>query len=185
MRFAHAALPALALATLAGCSSSPPPSPDGAFSVTTTQDDPEMCMIAGNTASVGDITPQNRLMVVTDGTNGTKVDCSVSGMGTFAVNATLDDTPNTDSYLQIVIPAITTGATESAPVTGNGSFSATFTAGNPLAGTCNFWFTPPETVAEGKVWVSFSCPGLVGAAGTCPLTVGTAIFENCDTTAAM
>jgi hypothetical protein len=156
---------------------------DGAFTLTTIQDDPLACMIAGHTASVGAIDAATRTMVVTDGMGGSHVTCSVAGTSSFAVHGTLDDTGNSGSYFEILIPDIAPGASQGAPASGTLSFSAPWTAGNPYSGSCDFYFTTgtQETVDAGKVWVTFECAAVTSGGSTCPVKIGYAIFENCLT----
>jgi hypothetical protein len=159
-----------------------PPTPDGAFTLTTTQDDVSTCPIAGHTAVVGEVDAAQRTMTVDD--DGTTfVSCTVKGTGAFQVHAKLDDTAKSGNSFEISIPSITPAASEGAPASGNLVFSAPWTAGSPFTGNCSFYFTPgtPETVDAGKVWVTFTCPGLQSAGSTCPLQIGYAVFENCLT----
>jgi hypothetical protein len=192
MRFAHAAAAAATVATLAlfaGCSEPVPQTPDGAFWLTTIQPDAIACHIAGHTDQVGTVDSKQHSPVVTDGTDGIVVDCSVSSIAgnaaaPFQVYAKLDATTKTGNYLELNIASITAAAKIDAPAVGTLVFSDPKTAGNGFQGNCNFYFEggAGEGVSDGKIWVSFQCDGLVSAMSTCPVKQGYAIFENCLTT---
>jgi hypothetical protein len=159
------------------------PTPDGAFFLSMTQDDPTSCSIASHTAAVGEVDASKRTSVITDGTSGTKVTCTVAGTSSFQVHGQIEDTANSADYLQIAIPSIAPGASEGAPAAGTVAASGSWTAGVVYSGACSFYFTPgtPETVGTGKVWVTFACPGVTAGTSTCPIKIGYAIFENCLT----
>ena len=189
MRLALVALSVVAFASLTGCSDPAPVLPDGAFFLQTTQSDPTQCMIAGNFAQVGVIDANNKNAVVSDGQDKAVVDCNVSGTSNFDIYAVLDDTGgNSGDYFEMLIGSIGLSATEDNPAKGAVAFSAPWTAGNAFGGACNFWVesgnSPRIDNADGagKVWVSFSCPGLTSGMSTCPLQTGFALFENCLTT---
>jgi hypothetical protein len=189
MRFILAALSVAALASLAGCSEPIPMSPDGAFLIHTQQDDPQTCLIMGNTAQCGavDETLKKANGTLTDGVDGTKVSCSVIGTGPYEVAGTLDDTGNTAGrqpyFLDLSIPALNKDATKDNPATGTLSFSAPWTA-TPYNGTCNFYFTgAKERVTTGAVWFSFDCPSIGAGESHCPVVSSVALFENCLTEA--
>lgn len=184
MRFTMLAVSAFALLTYAGCSEPVPQTPDGAFYVATVNNDPSMCKITGNTAQVGKVDQNEKNAVITDGTNGTKVDCSViNATAPFDVHAKVDDTANSGYYLEIIIPKISPSASKDKPATGTATIAAPWTAGSPYTGECNFYFEEgtKETVDAGRIWVSFDCPGITSGMSTCTLKAGFAIFENCLT----
>lgn len=185
MRFALVAFSAAALATLAGCSDPVPQSADGAFWVATTQANPLECQIAGFTAQVGAIDATERTTVVTDGTNGTSVQCEITGMAApFNVHGRIDDSANSANFLEITIPSISPKATKDMPAQGSLTLSAAKTAGEPYGGNCNFYFEGgKETVASGRAWLSFECDALTSGMSTCPLKQGYVILENCLTEA--
>lgn len=185
MRFTLVAVSAAALATFWGCSEPVPQSADGAFFFATTQTDPLTCKIAGHTAAVGSVDPSAIKTTITDGSEGTVVDCSVlNATAPYKVEAKLDDTNNTGNYLAFSIPSISPGATKDAPAEGSVTISTPKTASS-YGGKCNFYFEEgtKETVATGKIWVSFDCPALVSGMSTCPLKQGFAVFQNCLTDA--
>jgi hypothetical protein len=183
MRFVFAVLSVAAVGMIASaCSESVPAAADGAYFLTTTQPDPLKCMIAGHTVQVGAIDAQVKKTVLVDGTNKTVVQCTVlNDTAPFQVHASLDDTANTGTYFEIVIPSIGPGAKSDSPATGTVIFSDPKTAGNAFSGQCNFFIEGNEGIASGKVWVSFNCDGVSFGMSTCPLKTGFAIFENCLT----
>jgi hypothetical protein len=186
MRLAFLSLATALAAPLAiGCSDPVPQTPDGAWIVTTIQDDPTACHIAGHNDEVGQLNASDKLMVVTDGVDGASISCTVAGTGTFNVSAL---SQLADKTLNINIPAITAAATEMSPAIGAISYESAKTA-VPYSGNCNFYFTPstPETVAEGKIWVAFKCDALTAGEtmSTCPVSQGYALFESCLTTTGM
>lgn len=187
MRFALAALSIVALPLLAAACSEPvPQTPDGAFYFQMVQDDPIKCSIAGNKAAVGLVDATNKNTVILDGSNGTKVDCSIIGTknaAPFEVHAKLDDGANTGNYLEILIPKMGTDATVDAPATGSVVLSTPWTASTYTGQGCKFYFAKDskQTVASGRVWLTFECPGVSSGMSTCPVKVGYAIFENCLT----
>jgi hypothetical protein len=159
------------------------PTPDGAFVLSMTQDDPTSCSIASHTAAVGEVDASKRTSVITDGMSGTTVACTVAGTSSFQVHGQIEDPANSGNLLQIAIPSIAPGASEGAPAAGTVAASGSWTAGAVYSGACSFYFTPgtPETVGTGKVWVTFACPGVTAGTSTCPIKIGYAIFENCLT----
>jgi len=183
MRFVLAAFSVAAVAVIASsCSEAVPASADGAYFLTTIQNDPQACMIAGHTVQVGAIDAQEKKTVLTDGTDKTKVSCTVlNATAPFDVHAVLDDSLKTGNYFEMLIPAISASNKVDSPAAGNVIFSAPYTAGNAFSGACNFYFEGKEGVDAGKIWVSFQCDGLTFGMSTCPLKQGYAIFENCLT----
>lgn len=159
------------------------PAADGAYFLSLTQTDPTACKVPTHDAAVGMVDAATRGQVITNGTGGTKVTCEIQGTTSFNVHGKIDDTANTGNYFEIVIASITPDASEDAPAPGDMTFVSPQTAGGPLSGDCSFYFTPgtPETVATGKVWLTFRCPALTGGQSTCPVDLGYAIFENCLT----
>jgi hypothetical protein len=185
MRFVLAAFSVAAVAMIASsCSESVPAAADGAYFLTTIQNDPLKCMISGHTDQVGAIDAQERKTVLTDGVMNTKVSCTVlNAQAPFDVHAVLDDTANTGNYFEMLIPAISTSNKVDSPAAGNVIFSDVKTAGNAFSGNCNFYIEGKEGVAAGKIWVSFSCDEVSFGMSSCPLKQGYAIFENCLTEA--
>ncbi len=164
---------------------SPVPTAQAAWSVTTEQPDGSACPIAAGTQALGQVTASTKTMILTNGTGGAAVTCSVLGSGPFEVDATASDA---SIGLQISIPAITASATAAAPAPGTVSLNAVGASpdGGPLVlytGSCSFYFVPstPEAVTAGSVWVAFTCPGLTNTItmDTCPVTESYALFESC------
>lgn len=155
---------------------------DGAYFLDFTNDDPLACGFASNSVAVGEVDASNRTKVITDGMGGAKVRCETLGATSFAVHAELND-PSSATYFNIIIPGITPAASESASAGGTLRFSAAWTAGNLFTGACSFYFTAgtPETVAPGKVWLTFDCPAMIYDMETCGPVTGYAVFENCAT----
>jgi hypothetical protein len=136
-------------------------------------------MLASHTSSVGSVTADTKVAVVLNGDAGASVTCTVAGSGPFSVNA---QASQNDKSLSISIPSIAPSASQQAPAMGQLAYSSAKTAGNPYSGACALWFTAstPETVAPGKVWLTFACPALVSGMSTCPIQQGYALFENCN-----
>jgi hypothetical protein len=177
LAFVAAAIPVLA----AGCSDPVPQTADGAWYVSTQQT--AGCKIAGHQSQIGQVNDKQKLAVVTDGIDNNTVDCTVSGTGTFAVDATLSNFTNGLS-LQINIPAITPKATKDNPAKGAVAYLSPKTAATYTGANCDFYFADPvETVASGKIWVAFSCDDIsdTSAMSTCAIVQGYAIFESCLT----
>lgn len=189
MRFALAVSTVAAVGFLmsAGCSEPVPVSADGAFFIATIQDNPLACHIAGHTVQVGAVDATSKGTVIVDGTDMIRVDCSVasiagSGSAPFAVQGRIDALAKSGNYMEIAIPSISPGATLDAPAKGSIVFSDPKTAGQPYSGSCDFYFEKQnQTVADGRIWVSFQCDALTSGMSTCPLKQGYAIFENCLT----
>lgn len=183
MRFALLAFSAAALATLSGCSDPVPQVADGAFWLSTVQNDPTECGIAGNISQVGAVDASAKKTVIKNGQKigdrTTEVTCTVSGTAApFKVSGLINDQVN---ILSISIPAISPSNDLDSPADGSLTFSAAWTAGNPFGGNCKYYFEGSEGVASGRIWVSFQCDGLTSGMNTCPLKQGYAIFENCLT----
>ncbi len=162
-----------------GCSDPVPPTPQGAYQVTFSSPS-STCGIQGHNAKVGYIDGLERSSVVVDG-DGASVSCTVSGSGTFAVEAQI--TKDADN-LQIAVPAITSAATPMNPVKGRVAFASPTTVSNYVADKnheCNFYFLPgsKEGVGAGKIWVAFQCPEVVAQDSTCRLLESYVLLENC------
>jgi hypothetical protein len=102
-----------ALAGAAGCSDPVPPTPQGAFQATFVSDSAS-CMIAGHNTAVGAVTSSTKDKVLVSGIDGADIECTVSGSGTFSVQAKI--TQNGQG-LEINIPKLTAGATKDSPAT--------------------------------------------------------------------
>ncbi|APR86593.1 Hypothetical protein A7982_11942 [Minicystis rosea] len=155
----------------------------GAYVFTMIQEDPFACHLAGHTAAVGQVSDKERGQVIADTVGGTRVSCTVSGANGFHVHGEIDDSNNTGNTFELDIPSLTSDALENAPVEGTMVISAPWTAGVPYSGACKFHFgsAPPQGVATGRAWVTFTCPAMSdGASSTCPIQIGRAIFENCE-----
>ncbi|MFO0762004.1 MAG: hypothetical protein U0359_36525 [Byssovorax sp.] len=169
------------LAGAAGCSDPVPPTPQGAFQVTFVSDSAE-CGIAGHNTAVGAVTSTTKDKVLVSGTEGADVECTVSGSGTFSVQAKI--TQNGQG-LEINIPKLTASASKDNPATGSVNYASLKTSGTAFSSAtdtpCKFYFTSSsEGVASGRVWITFDCPKIVqGTMKTCKLGPGFAIFENC------
>lgn len=184
MRFTLVALSAAAFVLHAGCSEPVPQTPDGAFYFATTQPSAATCVVAGHVAQVGAVSQNEKKSVILDGTNKTKVDCTVlNTTAPFDVVGKLDDTQNSGNYLEIHIPSISPSAKKDAPAKGSVVMSTPKTATTYVGNDCNFYFEEgtKETVASGRIWVSFDCPAVSAGMSTCPIKTGYAIFENCLT----
>jgi hypothetical protein len=181
MRLPLACASTAALAILAGCSSTPPPSADAAWSVQL-----EACSLIGNgTTAFGTIDQSSHSMTMTDGTNNASINCSVaSAMGGFSVMATAK--AGADS-LSLNIPSISTSASMTSGAVGAVSFLSNGTADNTYeSNACSFYFAgSPETVSSsttGTIFVAFTCATLSEASqgATCQLKQGYAFFDNCS-----
>jgi hypothetical protein len=201
MRYAVLVLSAASLAAVTGCSSTPPISPDGAWSFNMDGETPasapngDTCQLAGIMETLGDVLGTSIITRITDGTqpateNGltASVTCSVIGTSTFDVLATASvGTPGAEATktLTIDIPAITSAATSASPATGSATFANSATSDIPYTGTCNFYFLPGsgEGVAAGKIWAAFTCGYVADAAqeSACGVSESYVLFENCAT----
>lgn len=192
MRLAHRVAPThllasslvlglVGLAGAAGCSDPVPPTPQGAFQATFVSDS-AMCGIAGHNTAVGAVSSSTKDKVIVSGTDGADVECTVSGSGTFSVQAKISQA---GQGLEINIPKLTAGATKDNPATGSVNYASAKTSGTVFSSTadapCNFYFSSDsQGVASGRVWITFDCPKVVqGTMKTCKIGPGFAIFENC------
>ncbi len=181
LRVACLAFPLVAFALLGGCSDPVPPTPQGAFQVNFS-DNGAACSIASHRTEVGEIDASTRTTIVVDGVTDAKVSCTVSGAGPFSVSGKVQ---LGSDLLNIVIPAISPGATEMSPATGGVSFISFRTQDVYQAGgdmPCNYYFTEGtgQGVAAGKIWVSFVCPMVFEGDKTCGIAESHVILENCD-----
>jgi hypothetical protein len=170
------------LAGLAGCSDPVPPTPQGAFQATFISDS-SACMIAGHNTAVGAVTSNTKDKVLVSGTEGADIECTVSGSGTFSVQAKISQN---GQGLEINIPKLTAAASKDSPATGSVNYASSKTSGTVFSSTadtpCNFYFSSDsEGVASGRVWITFDCPKVIqGTMKTCKIGPGFAIFENCS-----
>src|SRR5262249_31752776 len=123
--------------------------------------------------------------VVVDGEGGANVSCSVTGSGSFNVSAEARQNTAPLRVLSISIPSIAPGVSKTQPVAGTVSFADSDTAGNAYVSDstapCNFYFVnSQQTVAAGRVWVSFNCPTVLNGADKCAIGESYALFEDCE-----
>jgi hypothetical protein len=188
MRFDRCITAAATLLPLAalGCSDPVPPTPDGAWTLNFVQQSALECDIFSHNAQVGIISSDSRTKVITDGTEGARVSCEVTGSGTFKAKGKASQ----NGYsLEILIPAITADASPESPADGQIAYSSTKeTVSNTYVAEkpCAFYFQPDtkEGVDTGKIWVAFQCDEIVFDTSKCQISQGYAIFENCTTDAA-
>ncbi|HVY48629.1 MAG TPA: hypothetical protein VHB21_22230 [Minicystis sp.] len=189
MRFSHVAALAstavLLAAAVAGCSDTPPPPPKGGYSVEFSPGTAGMCNLQPHNGDVGMVSGTSASGVVANGDSGAEITCTVSGSGTFAVDASAAASGNA---LTVHIPKIDTKATATNPAHGTASFASPNTSGiayaSPADKPCDFWFEGSQTVASGKIWASFSCDDVSDGMHDCALPTGVIVFENCSTGAA-
>jgi hypothetical protein len=175
------------LAIAAGsCSDPVPQTARGAWTVS--WNDPGVdCNVAGHNTKVGDVDDSHKNTVVIDGEAGAEVQCSVTGSGTFTVDAHAR-LSGPLRYLQISIPGIAPGTTVDKAAKGTVAYANSTqpgTAGetyvSPQDNACEFYFANGnQTVDAGKIWVTFTCPAMVNGSDTCAITRGYALFEDCD-----
>lgn len=171
-----------------GCSDPPAPLPRGAFHLHYNSPTFEQCAVTSHYGDVGLVTESTHDKVVVDGEGGAAIDCSVTGNGPFAVSASASGTTGDKSFsFLMTIGDIRGSATEAEPAKGAVSFSSKQTSyevsSSDSAEPCIFYFNAEggQTIAAGKIWVSFKCPKMVLDTKVCEIDEGYAIFENCDT----
>jgi hypothetical protein len=181
-RFALAAVSVSVLAVFAAACSDPvPPTPQGACKADLLSNGGK-CTIVSQEVAIGSVTATTKDKVLTDsGAEMAAVSCQVSGTSSFAVDGSLS---LNGEGIQISIPKIDSSATKMAPAQGSISFKGKDTGNAYRSGSatpCAFYFTQgtSQGVASGKIWVSFSCPEVVGGMSTCEISESFAIFENC------
>jgi hypothetical protein len=155
------------------------PAARAAWSVAFSANDPSACTVPAHQATMGTVDANSFGPVVTDGDAGASVSCAVGGTGQLHVDASASQG---DSSLHLVIGAIDSLATKAAPAFGSVEFRSLQSAVPFVSGptACAFYFDgAQQTVAEGKIWVSFACPSISDGTSTCSVTNGVAIFENC------
>ena len=182
MRLVRLAFSLVALAGLVSCGDPVPPTPQAAFFVNFS-DTGASCPQGSHQSELGVVSAIARSGVVVDGTNNTQVRCTVSGSGSFKIDARATQVDS----LTLNVPSISPSATQAAPATGNVAFLSAETAGNqysaPSETPCQFWFQQgtPQSVGAGKVWLTFQCPQVIDGNGNqCRITESFALFENCS-----
>jgi hypothetical protein len=170
---------ALASVALLACEEPPLPVPAGAFYLEL-RDSGADCNLVTHEARVGVIGNSGSPELVTSGIDGTDVTCSVTGEGSFEVKATVDAAP----FVQITVNGFSKSATEDAPVQGTLSYASSDTGGDTYSSSsCNFWLgSDDQTVAAGKVWLSFQCDAVGSEGNTCEIFEGYLAVENCTGT---
>ena len=181
-RFALAVVSTSVLAVFAAACSDPvPPTPQGACKATLLSNGGE-CIITTQEVSLGSVTATSKdKVLVAGGVEKAEVSCQVTGTSSFAVSASVSVG---GEGIQISIPKIDSSATKMAPAPGSAVFASKDTAGAYSSESdtpCAFYFTQgtSQGVASGKIWVTFSCPKVVGGMSTCAIDESFAIFENC------
>ena len=192
MRLALTALAVTALAAVAGCGGGSSSPPQAAWSVQMVQSDPQTCNVADNLRQVGSVSGMMIGHTVVDqmvdaNMNTISVQCTVSGSGPFAVQASAAEGADN---LQISINSISASATMASPAVGSVAYESDATADVPFQGSCNFYFdgqtmgsAPP--IAAGRIWVEFQCAALQAQMFMCPIQQGYAVFEDCLTSTQM
>jgi hypothetical protein len=184
MRFArHIALGSIAAiagfgAFAAGCGDDPIIPPKGGWAIAFSPGTSGACPLATpHNGQVGTVSATSADGVVTHGVDGADVECTITGSGTFDVQAkaSMDG-----SILSITIPAINANASKDDPASGTAAYAGPGTSSLSYAGACDFYFDfEDQTVDTGKIWVSFTCDEVTsGNQGPCTFS-GTAVFQDC------
>lgn len=176
---------ALAFAS-AGCSEAVPPAAEGGATVSWASSNPNCRVDRQYNGLVGYVTSIDHELVKNT-VNGVEIDCSVVQVGDgFDVEASIRD-PNSTVNLEVVIPGLKAGATETNPALGSAGFSAEVTSGALYVSTtdmpCRFWLAPNQEVAAGRAWFQFGCQQIVdGSIGSvCGIQNNSSIaIQNCD-----
>jgi hypothetical protein len=174
----------VSLSALAGCTNTPPIVAEGGWLVSFLDTGNDCNLVTHNT-ELGSVDNADIRQLLKDGEQegqyAAKVECSVTGDGTFNVSGSAK---TAEKSLRITVNGLSDAATQAAPVTGSVSYSsATKTAGNPFSSqACDFYLTDDQRgqTASGKTWLSFACETLSGPMNTCGISVGYAAFENCN-----
>lgn len=181
-RFALAVLSTSVLAVFAAACSDPvPPTPQGACKAELLSNGGK-CTITSQEVSLGSVSASGKdKLLIAGGVESAEVTCQVTGTSSFDVTASISVS---GEGIQISIPKIDPSATKMAPAPGSVVFAGKETGGaytSESATPCAFYFTQgtSQGVASGKIWVSFSCPKVVGGMSTCEIAESFAIFENC------
>jgi len=171
-----------------GCSDPVPPLPRGAISLHYNSPSFQKCALNSHYAKIGSISEASFDKVVVDGEGGAAIDCSVTGNGPFAVSASASGTTEGKSYsFSMTIGSIRGSATEMEPATGSVAYSSTQTSLEVSSSAsdepCIFYFNADagQTIATGKIWVTFQCPKMLLDTKVCEIDTGYAVFENCET----
>lgn len=167
-----------------GCTNTPPIVAEGGWLVSFLDTGNDCNLVTHNT-ELGSVDNAAIRQLLKDGEQegqyAAKVECSVTGDGTFNVSGSAK---TAEKSLRVTVNGLSDAATQDAPVTGSVSYaSALKTAGNPYSSqTCDFYLTDAQRgdTASGKTWLSFSCETLSGPMNTCGISVGYAAFENCN-----
>jgi hypothetical protein len=170
---------ALASVFVLACEEPPLPIPAGAVYLEL-RDTGADCNLVTHEARVGVVGNSGTPGLISSGTEGTEVICEVTGEGSFDVKATIDEGP----FVQITLKGLSSSATEDAPVQGTLSYASSDTGGDTYSSSaCSFWLgSEDQTVAPGKVWLSFSCAAVASEGNTCEIFEGYLAVENCTGT---
>src|SRR5687767_13457246 len=101
----------------AGCEDPPPPTPAAAFELNL-RDTGVDCPLVSHTAAMGVIGTADELELVSNGSAGASVECSVEGDSSFTISAELDDAAD----LRINITGFSADSTVDNPATGTLSY---------------------------------------------------------------
>lgn len=145
------------------------------------------CPVPGRTYVIGNpkgpdrSSPGDRL---TDGENGAKIKCSVTGSGPFAVSATIQGTTQ-ETPADRVSLIIKDGVIDADTQTGTASVSV-FTpqlAGTFSGGDCTLSVIN-QNIKAGSLWASVTCPAISDPSApgqACSVgQLSTFVIENCD-----
>jgi hypothetical protein len=167
---------ALASVALLACEEAPLPIPAGGFYLEL-RDSGADCNLITHESRVGLVGNSGTPELISSGTEGTTVTCSVEGDGSFNVEAKIDEAP----FVQITVNGLSSSATEEEPVVGAFSYASTDTGGDTFSSsTCSFWFgSEDQTIAPGKVWLRFSCDSVTSEGNSCSISEGYLAVENC------
>jgi hypothetical protein len=187
MRLALLASPAIALATLSGCSSRPA-APEGAWAVSLEKGTSTTCSFPNVQETLGEVSAGSVVTKVFDGQpdpnnmGSATVSCVVSatGTGTFSVDASAANGSG-DKLLRVQIPSITPSATQTSPASGSANFTSPQIATSYGAqGTCSFYFRSGEGVSAGMIFGAFTCDPIGDGSGACAMSESYFAFDNCE-----
>jgi hypothetical protein len=123
-----------------------------------------------------------QITFVKDGDAGADVFCSVTPSGNgFQAQGALEVGADVFEY-KVNLAATNDEANKA---TGSVSYRTVSTVSkytSPPETPCNFWVTPSQEVAAGRIWAQFECPQILNlsAGRGCAIGSSTIAMQNCD-----
>ncbi|NUP06624.1 MAG: hypothetical protein HOW73_11270 [Polyangiaceae bacterium] len=165
-----------------GCEETPPPNPEGGFTVNF-RDTGADCSIASHDAAMGTVGPSGDPALTANGSGNADVSCTIqNASGGFSVSVQLTEVAN----VQVTIPSFSNENTVDNKADGSMSYASTETGGDvyisPADPKCKFWVDTDagQFVRAGEAWFTFECASIISEMSDCAMGTSYIAVRNCE-----